>query len=82
MYIADVYNMYTKCIQNEYHILTNILYTFCIRQFWSTKSVHHKIYVYNLYAKFIQNVYTNNCMPNGSHISTYFDRFVVYFPAS
>ena len=25
----------------------------------------------------MQNVYTNNCMQNGSHISTYFDPLVV-----
>ena len=30
----------------------------------------------------MQNVYTNNCMQNGSLISTYFDPFVVHFLAS
>ena len=70
-----VYKMYTKVCWNVGYIL----YTFCIHQFWSTKSVHHKHYVYNLYTKFIQNVYTNNCMQNGSLISQYFDPFVVHF---
>ena len=47
----------TKICQNmEYILYTNILYTFCTHQFWSTKSVYHKHYVYNLYTKFIQNV--------------------------
>ena len=55
--IQDVYNwMYTKGIPHFDKLLyTNILYTFCIHQFWSTKSVHHKHYIYNLYTKFIQN---------------------------
>ena len=39
------------------------------------KSVHYTSYVYNLYTKFIQNVYTNNCMQNGSLISKYFDQY-------
>ena len=68
-----VYKVYTKLCRNMGYILyTNILYRFCIHQFWSTKSVHHKHYLYNLYTKFIQNVYTDNCMQNGSLISTYF----------
>ena len=65
------------CEQNVYKSLSKCgiyfvydLYTFCTHQFWSTKSVDHKKYVYNLYLKLIQNVYTNNCMQNGSHIST------------
>ena len=67
-----VYKMYTNVCGNVAYILyTNILYTFCIHQFWATKSVPHKHYVYNLYTKFIQNVYTNNCMQNGSLISAY-----------
>ena len=67
--------MYTKVCQNVGYIL----YTFCIHQFRSTKSVHHKNYVHNLYTKFIQNVYRNICMQNGSHISTYFDPFFMHF---
>ena len=39
----------------------------------------HNHYVDNLYTKSIQNVYTNNCMHNGSLVSTYFDSFVVHF---
>ena len=75
-----VYILYTKVCRNvEYILYTNILYTFCMHQFWSTESVHHKHYVYNVYTKFIQNVYTNNCMQNGSLISQYFDPFVVHF---
>ena len=75
-----VYILYTKVCQNMGYILyTNILYTFCMHQFWSTSNVDHKHYVYNLYTKFIQNVSTNNCMQNGSLISTYFDPFVVHF---
>ena len=63
--------LYTFCtlkfveMSDTFCLYTNILYTFCIHQFWSTKSVHHKHYVYNLYTKFIQNVYTKNCMQNG-----------------
>ena len=59
--------------------------TFCVQAFCIyfcnsdlQKSVHHKNYVYNLYTKFIQNLYTNNCRQHGSHISTYFDPFVVH----
>ena len=83
--IHFVYILYTKCIQEfveipmGYILYRNILCTFCIHQFWSTKSVHHRHYVYNLYTKFIQNVYTNNCKQNGSLISTYFDLSVVHF---
>ena len=78
-----VYKMCTEVCRNVAYILyTDILYTFCIYQFWSTKSVLHKNYAYNLYTKFIQSVYTNNCMQNGSHISTYFDPFVVHFLAN
>ena len=58
--------MYTKVCRDVGYIL----YMFCIYQFWSTKSVHHKNYVYNLYIKSIQNVYTSNCIKNVSHIST------------
>ena len=62
VYIQNVCKMYTKVCRNVGYILyITILYTFCIHQFWCTKSVHH---VYNLYTKFIQNVYTNNCMQN------------------
>ena len=53
-----------------------ILYIFCIHQFWSTKSVYHKNHAYILFTKFIQNVYTNNCVRNGSHISICVDPFV------
>ena len=88
--------MYTKDFRNVGYILHwNILYTFCVNQFWSTKRVHHKHYiqfiyiiynlnfiVYNLYIKFMQNVYTNNYTQNGSLISIYFDPFVVRFLAS
>ena len=78
-----VYKMYTNVCRNVGYILhTNILYTFCIHQFWCTKSVHHKHYVYNLYTKFIQIASTNNCMQNGSLISTCFDPFVVHFLVS
>ena len=81
---AFMYILYTiskeLCQLNfVYKMYTDILYTFCIHQFWSTKSVHHKHYVYSLYTNFIQNVYTNNCMQNGSLISIYFDPFVVHF---
>ena len=62
---------------------TFCMQTFCLHFVYinsgSTKSVHHKNCVYNLYTKFIQNVYTNNCMQNRSHISTYFEPFVVHF---
>ena len=51
-------------------------------QFWSTRKVHHKHYVYNLYIKFIQDVYTNNCMQHGSLISTFFILFVVHVLAN
>ena len=76
--------LYTKYIQkivemwDPFCICPNILYTFCIHQFWSTKSVHHQ-HVYNLYTKSIQNVNKNNCIQIGSLISTYFDLFVVHF---
>ena len=77
------------CIQNLYKSLSKCGIHFVYKHFvyilyWSTRSadLHHKNYVYNLYTKFIQNVYTNNCMQNGSHISTYFDPFVVHFLAS
>ena len=80
-----LYILYTKVCRNVGCILytntlyTNILYTFCIHQFWCSKSVPRKHYVYNLYTNFTQNAYTNNCMENGSLISTYFDPFVVHF---
>ena len=78
-----VYKMYRKVCQNVGYIFyTNILYIFCIHQFWFTKSLHHKNYVYNSYIKFMQNVYTNNCMHNGSNIFTYFNPIVVHFLAS
>ena len=54
--ILFVYILCIKmCRDVGYILYTNILYTFRIHQFWSTKSVHHKRYVYNLYTKFIQN---------------------------
>ena len=57
------YKMYTNVCRNVRYVLyTNILCTFCIHQFWSTESLHHKHYVYNFYTKIIQNVYTNNCI--------------------
>ena len=75
-----VYKTYTKHFRNVGYILCkNISYTLCIHQFWPTKSVHHKNFVYNLYTKFIENVYTNNLMESGSHISTHFDLFIVHF---
>ena len=75
--------MYWKVCQNVgYTLYTNILYTFCIHQFWFTKSLHHKNYVYNSYINFMQNVYTNNCKHNGSNILTYFNPIVVHFLAS
>ena len=61
-----------------YILYTKILYTFCIHQFWSMKSIHHKD-VYNLYTEFMQNVDINNCLQNGSLILRYFDPFVVHF---
>ena len=43
-----VYKIYTKVCWNVGYILyMNILYTFCIHQFWCTKFIH---------------LYTNNCM--------------------
>ena len=42
-----VHKMYTKLCRNVGYVF----YTFCVHQFWSTKSVHHKNYVYNLYTK-------------------------------
>ena len=77
------------CIQNVYKKFVEIWYTFCIHtfciQFLQINSAPQKLYIKNfacnLYAKFIQNVYTNNCMQR-SHISTYFDPFVVHFLAS
>ena len=75
-----VYTMWTKVCRNVGYILyTNILYTICIHQFWSTKSVHHKHYVYNLYTKFMQHVYTNNCIKNRSLISTFFTHLLCTF---
>ena len=75
-----VYKMWTKVCRNVGYILyTNILYTICIHQFWSTKSVHHKHYVYNLYTKFMQHVYTNNCIKNRSLISTFFTHLLCTF---
>ena len=75
VYRHFVYILHTKCIQK----FVEIWDTFCIYQCWSTESVHHKHYVYNLYTKFKQNLYINNCMQNGSLISTCFDPFVVHF---
>ena len=107
--------MYTKCIQNITHILTNLCIhfvykikrtmaaKFCIQNVYKSlsKCGMHFIYILytsiliykkctsrnlciqnyeiNMYTKFIQNVYTNNCIQNGSHISTYFDSFNVLF---
>ena len=77
--IQDVYKMYRTFRQTfvdihcAYKILKEllqlnlyvgyILYTFCIHQFWSTKSAHHKNYVYNLYTNSnrMYTGYTNNC---------------------
>ena len=59
--LNSVYKVYVKvCWNVGYIFYTYLLYTFCIHWFWSTKSVHHKNYVYNLYTKFMQNVYKNN----------------------
>ena len=58
--IHFVYILYTKlrkvCRYVEYMLHANISYIFCIHQFWSIKSLHHKHYVYNVYARFIQNL--------------------------
>ena len=45
-----VYKMYTKVCWN----VGNILYTFCIHQFWSTKSIHHK----KLWIQFVYKIQT------------------------
>ena len=75
-----VYKMYTKICRNMGYILhTNILYTFCIHQFWSTESVHYEHYIYTIRIQNYTECHTNNCMQNGSFISTYFDLFVVHF---
>ena len=68
-----IQNVYKLCQNARYIFHTNILYTFCTCHFWSTKSAHHKNYMYNLYTKFMQNIYANNIMQNGypiSHILT------------
>lgn len=70
-----IYNMYTNIFRNVGYIF----YTFCIHQFWPTKSVHDNNYVYNLYTKFKQNVYKNNYIQNGSPISTFSGPFAVHF---
>ena len=75
----------TFCMQNVYKSLSKceIHFVYTLNTFFiyhkKCKSLHHKNCVYNLYAKFIQNVHTNNCMQNGSCISTYFGPFVVHF---
>ena len=56
VYILYKNILYTKCIQSfvemwDTILCKNILYTFHIHQFWCTKSVHHKHYVYNFYTK-------------------------------
>ena len=77
--IYFIHEMYTKACRNVGYILCiKILYICCVCQFWSTRKVHHKYYVYNLYIKFIQHVYTNNCMLRGSLISTFFILFIVH----
>ena len=62
LYIQNVYKRLSKC---GIHFVC-ILYTFCIHQFSSTKSVHHKnCIIRNVYNVYIQNsnkMYTNNCM--------------------
>ena len=82
-----VHILYTKpkelCLLN----FVEMWYTFCIQTF----CIHFvyinsdllKAYIINiLYTICIQNLYkmyTNNCLQNGSLISTYFDPFVVHF---
>ena len=76
--------LHTKCIQKftENVVYKHFLYILYTSILIYKKCLHHKNYVYNLYTKFRENVYTNNCMQNGFHISTYFDLFVVHFLAS
>ena len=75
-FIQNVYKSLLKC---GIYFHTYILYTFCIHQFWSTIFTILNPQLYNFYKTFTQNIYTNNCMLNGSLISTYFDPFVVHF---
>ena len=81
--IYFVYILYAKCKQK----FVEMWDTFCIQTF----SIHfvyisfdvQKVYIiniiYNLCKKFTLNVYANNCIQNGSPISTYFDPFVLHF---
>ena len=81
--IYFVYILYPKFIQK----FVEMWDTFCIQTF----SIHfvyisfdvQKVYIiniiYNLCKKFTLNVYANNCIQNGSLISTYFDPFVLHF---
>ena len=81
--IYFVYILYAKCIQK----FVEMWDTFCIQTF----SIHfvyisfdvQKVYIiniiYNLCKKFTLNIYANNCIQNGSLISTYFDPFVLHF---
>ena len=75
VYILYKNILYTKCIQSfvemwDTILCKNILYTFHIHQFWCTKSVHHKHYVYNFYTKLY--AYINVCRmdPLFQHILT------------
>ena len=80
--------LHTFCIQKFVEMWdTFFIQTFCMHFVYINcdipKSVHHKHFVYNLHTKSIQNAYINNCMHNGSLISTtYFDPFVVHFPVN
>ena len=76
--------LYTKCIQKFVEIWdTFCIQTFCIH-FVYINSDLQKVYIMNIiYIQFVYKIHTechtNNCMQNGSFISTYFDLFVVHF---
>ena len=78
--------LYTSCIQNVYKNLLKYEIHFVCKHF--VYILYTSVLIYRkctsqtciqLVTKFIQNVYTNNCMQNGSLISIYFDPFVVLF---
>ena len=77
--IHFVCKMYTKVCWNVGYIC---IQTFSIHFVYTSFDVE-KVYIiniiYNLYKKFTLNVYANNCIQNGSLISTYFDPFVLHF---
>ena len=70
--------MYTKVCRNVGYSL----YTFC-KHFVYINSGLQKVYIIKtMYTICIQNsykTYTNNCMQNGFHVSTYFEPNVVHF---